>query len=306
MSTSDRPRIVRNRSSSALFPTIRVLGQQWAPHQDAYHFVLTRTWGEFFAMVAGAFVVVNTVFALLYMAQPGSIANAHDGSFEDMFYFSVQTLATIGYGAMAPATRYGHMVVVIEALTGMIGVALITGLTFAKFARPTARVLFSKNIVLCQRDGVPHLMFRLANFRHNQIVEAQLRVMVVVMERTREGDTMRRQIELPLVRANSPLFMLTWIAMHRIDEASPFQGEGALERLRARDAEIYLSVTGLDETIAQTIHARCRYALDDIVPNARFCDVLTTLEDGTRLIDYRRFDEVEPLEPLATEAPKAA
>jgi inward rectifier potassium channel len=292
--------------SNGIFPTIRVLGHQWAPHQDAYHFVLTRTWGEFFALVAGVFIVVNTLFALLYMAQPGSIANAHDGSFEDMFYFSVQTLATIGYGAMAPATRYGHMVVVIEALTGMIGVALTTGLTFAKFARPTARVLFSKNIVLCPRDGVPHLMFRLANFRHNQIVEAQLRVMVVVMERTREGDTMRRQMELPLVRSNSPLFMLTWIAMHRIDEASPFHGEGALERLRAREAEIYLSVTGLDETIAQTIHARSRYALDDIVPNARFADVLTTLEDGTRLIDYRRFDEVEPLEPLATQEPKAA
>ena len=277
-------------------PRIRAIGQRFAPHEDAYHYVLTRTWTEFFLLMGLAFLGANALFATLYWVAPGSVSNARPGSFEDAFFFSVQTMATIGYGGMTPVTRYAHIVVTIEAMTGILSVALITGITFAKFARPTARVLFSDNVILAPRNGVPHLMFRVANWRHNLVAEAQLRVIVLVSEKTREGETLRRQIELPLVRDRTPLFALTWTVMHLVDEQSAFFGPDALARLRAVNAEIYVTLTGLDEAMGQ-IHAQHSYRLDDIVANVRFADVLSQRPDGTRELDYRSFQELVPLAP---------
>jgi len=278
-------------------PHIEALGRRWTPHEDLYHQVLNRSWGQLFLLITVGFLAANAFFAVFYWVAPGSVANARPGSFEDAFFFSVQTMATIGYGGMAPATRFGHIVVTVEALTGVLSIALVTGITFSKFARPTARVLFCEKVVLAPRDGVPHLMFRMANWRHNQVVEAQLSVVLLVTERTREGEVLRRQIDLPLVRDRTPLFALSWTAMHRVDEQSPFHGPDALARLRALDAEIFLSLTGLDEVMGQ-IQARCGYKLDDVVPNARFADVISILPDGTRRIDYRRFHDVVPIDTL--------
>jgi inward rectifier potassium channel len=207
----------------------------------------------------------------------------------------VQTIATIGYGGMYPLTRYAHIVVVIEAMTGMLGIAVITGLTFTRFARPSARVLFCNKITITPRDGVPHVMFRMANWRRNRIVEAQLRVVLLVTERTREGEMLRRQVDLPLVRDRTALFFLTWTAMHKIDAESPFHGPAAMDKLAERRTEIYLSLMGFDETIGQTIHARHEYTLSDIVPGARFADVLGSDERGRFQIDYSKFHDVVPL-----------
>src|SRR5450631_41357 len=276
---------------------VKAIGLERAPHKEVYHFVLGRTWPVFFLLVAAVFVVTNMLFAWLYLAEAGSIDNARPGSFEDDFYFSVQTLATIGYGGMTPVTRYAHVVVALEAIVGILMVALITGITFTRFARPSARVLFSNKVVISPRDGVPHVMFRMANWRRNRIVEARLSAVLLVTERTREGDVMRKQIDLPLVRSKTNVFFLTWSAMHLVDDKSPFYGIDALERLRVQQAELYLGLTGLDETIGQTIHVRKQYTLDDIVPGARFADVLSTSEDGTRIIDYRKFHDVVELGP---------
>ena len=275
-------------------PAIVTRGQQVYLFEDLYHKVLAMPWWRFFAYAAVGWLGANVAFACLYDASPGCVANA--AGFEDDFYFSVQTLATIGYGGMYPATRYGHFVVVLEALMGTLGVALIVGVTFAKFARPTARVVFSDKVVCNVRDGVPHLVFRLANWRSNMVVEGQLRIMLLLLERTKEGDIIRIPHEVPLVRDRTALFAMTWTPMHRIDERSPFWGgETALEKLRERRGEIFLAFTGLDETIGQPIHARHRYRLEDIVYNARFVDVLTIQDDGTRVIDYASFHEVELL-----------
>jgi inward rectifier potassium channel len=271
---------------------VKAIGVERAFHKDIYHFVLGRTWPQFFLLVSLVFVVTNMLFAWLFLAEPGAIANVRPGSFEDAFYFSVQTLATIGYGGMYPASRYGHAIVAVEAIVGILMVALITGITFTRFARPSARVLFSDKVVISPRDGVPHVMFRMANWRRNRIVEARLGVTLLVTERTREGDVMRRQIDLPLQRDKTNVFFLTWTAMHVVDERSPFFGPDALDRLRAQQAEIYLALTGLDETIGQTIHVRKQYLLDDLVPHARFADVLSTHPDGRRVIDYRKFHDV--------------
>jgi inward rectifier potassium channel len=280
---------------SSRLPTTRVLGRKASFAEDFYHTVLTRPWWQFFTMVACVFVMTNAVFALIYASRPGAIANARPGSLEDAFFFSVQTMATIGYGSMAPVSLFAHVMVTIEAIIAMLGGALVTGLTFAKFSRPTARVLFANNMVIGPRDGVPHLMFRMANWRHNTILEAQLRFILLVEERTREGQVWRRPVELPLVRDRTPLFGMTWTAMHCIDETSPFFGEGAMDRLRARKAEIFLSLLGMDETFAQQVHARHSYKLADIIPNAYFADVLSIEADGTRVIDYADFHEVVPI-----------
>jgi inward rectifier potassium channel len=275
-------------------PRVRAVGQRFAPHEDLYHYVLTRSWSEFFALLSLAFVAANALFAFFYWLAPGSVANARPGSFEDAFFFSVQTMATIGYGGMTPVTRFAHIMVTIEAMTGILSVALITGITFAKFARPTARVLFSDKVILAARNGVPHLSFRVANWRHNLVSEAQLRVIILITETTREGETLRRQVDMPLVRDNTPLFALSWTVMHVIDRQSPFFGPDALERLRAGNAEIFVTLTGLDEAMGQ-IHAQHSYKLDAIVTNVRFADVLTLRSDGLREIDYRHFHDVVPL-----------
>jgi inward rectifier potassium channel len=256
---------------------------------------LKARWSAFFALVTGAFVLINTMFGIVYWAMPGAIANARPGSFADAFFFSVQTVATIGYGNMSPQTGLAHVVVGIEALVGILCTALITGITFAKFAKPTARVLFCEKAVVGPRNKVPHLQFRMANWRHNELAEAQLRVILLMQETTVEGESIRVPRELKLVRDRTAFFILSWTALHAIDESSPFYGEGAMDKLRAMNAEIFVSLSGLDETIGQTIHARYRYSLDDIVFNARFADVLTTGPDGIRTLDYRSFHKVLPV-----------
>jgi inward rectifier potassium channel len=269
---------------------ISTIGHRSSPFDDLYHRVLRWPWWAFFSALVAGFLSINLFFATLYWLSPGAVSHVFD--FEDAFYFSVQTLATIGYGTMAPQTRYAHVVVVVEALTGILSVAVVTGATFAKFARPTARVLFAKAAVVYPRDGVPHLMFRMANWRQNSVVEAQLRAIVLISETTAEGERLRRPLELQLVRDRTAVFQLSWTAMHRIDDKSPFFGDGAIERLRGQEAEMFLSLSGLDETVGQTIHARYRYAIEDIVWNARFADVFSVLPDGKRVIDYTHFHEI--------------
>jgi inward rectifier potassium channel len=300
-----RARRARSNKRRARLPTVRAVGRPWEPQKDIYHFLLGRSWFAFFCAVALGFLTANAMFAVVYMSQPGGISGARPGSFEDAFFFSVQTMATIGYGAMSPVTRFAHIIVTVEALVGILTVALVTGITFSKFSRPSARIVFSEKMVIAPRNGVPHLMFRLANWRQNQVLEAQLRLILLVTERTLEGETLRRPHELPLVRERNALFSLTWLAMHKIDEHSPFFGPDALPRLRAAGAQIFASLYGVDETVGQNIHARYPYTLDDIVGDARFVDLLVDLPDGTRQLDYRVFHDIEALPSSAARSPAA-
>lgn len=179
---------VRLKEDNSALPPMTVTGRRTSPWDDAYHYILSASWTRFLLLASAAYLALNALFACVYLAAPGSIAHAREGSFEDAFFFSVQTMATIGYGGMMPATRLGHVFVTTEALIGILFTTLLTGLAFAKFARPTARVLFSDKAVIGPRDGVPHLMFRLANWRHNLVVEAQLRVLLLRTHTTLEVD----------------------------------------------------------------------------------------------------------------------
>jgi inward rectifier potassium channel len=274
---------------------VDIRGQDARWYDDVYHRLLVIPWWQFFGLIALVFVIANALFGAIFLLEPGSIAGARPGSYSDAFFFSVQTLATIGYGSMYPATLYAQCVMALEALLGLMSVALMTGLTFAKFARPTARVLFAERFVISRVNGVPHVMFRMANWRGNLIVEAQLRVVILIEERTAEGETFRRPFELPLVRDRNATFILSWTAMHKVDESSIFFGDDPLAKARAMNAQIFLSLSGLDETIGQTIHARYNYSLDDCAVNARFADVVTPQHDGSRVVDYSFFHDVVPL-----------
>lgn len=291
---NDHPHVRFSNRPSGVIPAFRTIGRQVAPWEDVYHALLSMSWLRFFAVIIAIFFSVNLFFACLYATEPNGIANARSQNVEDAFYFSVQTFATIGYGYMAPVTRWTNALVVVESFSGILLTAVVTGLAFARLSRPGAKVLFSQNAVVNNFNGEPHLMFRMANWRQNNVLEAQLKVILLVMERTQEGHEMRIPIEVPLVRQSSSVFILSWTAMHRITPDSPFFGPDALDRLRARKAEIFLALTGLDETTGQTIHARHRYSLDDVLFHTRFVDVLRVLPDGTRELDYRGFHRTEP------------
>ena len=298
---TERKRKRRPFDAQAGIPRVVAVGRKLVAYEDAYHWILTRTWELFFTTVALAFALVNLVFAGIYSIEAGAIRNAD--TFLDRYFFSVQTLSTIGYGVMYPATRWANVVVSIEAFVGLLFAALVTGLTFSRFARPTGRIQFSERLVIGLRNGVPHLMFRMANYRHNQVAEVTLHAMLLVKEKTSEGDVIRLPHQLSLVRGFNPMFSHSWMALHRIDGSSPFFGDDAMDRFRRDGFELYLTLTGTDPTLAQTIHARARYTLDDIVVNARFADILRVEADGTRVVEYDRFDEIEELErpPPASE-----
>ena len=262
---------------------------------DLYHKLLTISWPRFLGYIGLAFLAINFLFAMAYLAGGDGIENAQPGSFMDAFSFSVQTLATIGYGAMYPKSAYAHLLVTIEVWLGMLTTAMATGLMFARFSRPTARVLFSRVAVICPYQGVPTLMFRVANQRSSWIVEAQVRVSLLLpREITTEGHSMRRLCDLKLIRTQTPVMALTWSVMHPIDEASPLYGISA-ETLAQWDSQIIVTLIGLDDTLSQTIHTRYTYTPDCIVWNMRLVDVVTIAPDRTRQVDFAQFHDVTPL-----------
>jgi inward rectifier potassium channel len=274
--------------------SIEAIGLPRAPLLDLYHRILTMRWRSFFAFATLYYVGIHAVFAALYQLDPVAIAGG-DGSFESAYFFSVQTMMTIGYGTMSPATLYGHILVTAEAFFGLLTTAVLTGLVFAKFARPTANVLFSDKLCVHRQDGTPTLVFRMANARGNRMVEASLGVSVARTIVTQEGETFRRIIDLPLVRDHQPMFFVGWTALHRIDEKSPLFGVSP-EQLAAEDAEFLAILTGLDEDIGATLHARKAWGHDEIRWGERFVDVVygSTSEGGVRVFDYARFHDTLP------------
>jgi inward rectifier potassium channel len=269
------------------------LGLRTTPLRDLYHWLLVEPWTQFFGLVMVVYLGANLLFALGYLAIGDGIEEARPGNFADAFFFSVQTMATIGYGKMAPRGLAANVLVTLEALVGLLGLALVTGLVFAKFSRPRARVLFSRNVLITTFDGVPSLLFRMANERGNQIAEAQAHLVLLRTEATAEGEEVRRMIDLPLRRSQSAFFAFTWLIVHPITPGSPLFGETP-ESLREKDIDLVASMTGLDETLSQTIHARHAWTPDQVLWNHHFVDVLVRDPEGRRAIDYRKFHDVEP------------
>jgi inward rectifier potassium channel len=271
---------------------------------DFYHQLLTSSWISLLLKVAAAFIAVNCIFACGYLIA-GGVEHARHGSFTDAFFFSVQTMATIGYGKLIPVTLGANLLASAEALSGLVVFAVVTGLVFSKFSRPTARVRFTRNAVISLRDGVPSLMFRMANVRANQIVDAQIHVVFARQEKTLEGEEVRRFYDLDLTRYRNAIFNYSWTAIHPINQDSPLYGATA-ELLKASEADIVVSLTGIDETFSQTVYARYYYDAEEIVWGARLADITTHTPDGEFMLDFTRYDLVEPAAlPLEEVSPSA-
>lgn len=264
-----------------------------AERGDFYHRAVRVPWPQFLAFMAGGFLLINALFAGLYMLGDRSVAGAQAHSFTDHFFFSVQTLATIGYGVMFPRTMYGEMLVTVEAMIGMLGIGIMAALAFARFSLPQARIRFSKVAVVSHFDGVPTLMLRAANERRNSIIAARVQVSLLRQETTREGLSIRRFYDLKLARSETPMFSLSWLIMHPITPDSPLYQATDLGSGREEFA-LLVSMTGLDETLSQSLHARQSYFNTDIRLQHRFGDMLTVSASGDRLLDLRRIDDTVP------------
>jgi inward rectifier potassium channel len=259
---------------------------------DAFHLIMSLTWPQFFAGAITIYLLANLVFASVYFLGDNAITNAT--TFSDFFFFSVETLATVGYGSMSPGTFYGHCVATMEIITGMLSMAVITSLVFARFSKPTARILFSRVAVITPYNGVPTLMFRVANERHSYILEASASVMLVRDEETPDGHSLVRFYDLKLERARSPLFALSWLIMHTIDESSPLYGISA-QAMQDGDMRLSVTLAGTDEIFAAGINARHMYTHEYILFGRRFVDIFSEGDHPRHLyLDFQRFHDHEP------------
>ena len=296
---SEAPQNKRPVRSLALTPRGQrmalVRGQDKGRFLDFYHDLLIASWPVFFLQLAAAFLAVNLMFALLYVIDRGGIANARPGNFADAFFFSVQTLGTLGYGVMAPKTLYANLLVTVESFSGILTIALFTGIIFARFSRPFARVLFSRVAVVAPFDGIPTLIFRAANQRGEAIIDATVTVSLARQYITSEGVVMRRFQELKLLRSSNPLFALSWSVMHPIDDASPLYGLSP-EDMEAQEMEIVIMLSGVDEILSDRIYARHAYWAGEILWNRRFVDVISVHSSGRRIVNLHQFHDTHESE----------
>jgi len=262
---------------------------------DIYHLVLASSWFQFLLINVTLYIVLNLFFACFYYFGGDNILNANPNSFWDAFVFSFQTSSTIGYGHLLPANHYSDIVVVFDTISGMIFVAIVTGLTFAKFARPTARVIFSRNCVINNFRGKKTLMFRLINARDSHIVNATIKAAIVHMNDPGSEDELftEKISDLELVRSVAPVFLINWVPMHIIDSKSPLSTLTS-EDLKRGNARILISLTGIDDWSSQSIHANHIFSYENIVYDKKFVNIIERKKDGSIIMDCRKLHDLEP------------
>lgn len=275
---------------------VSTAGRRRLDLKDLYYHLVSTSWPKFFELVFGSYLLINIVFAVAYFCcGPSALEGIRRGSvfehFMDSFFFSVQTVATIGYGRISPVGLIPNLLVTIEALTGLMMVGLMTGLLFTRFSRSTAKVVFSERAIIHKENGECSFSFRLGNERLNQISEAKLFVTLVKSEVNAEGENYRKMYDLKLDRNQSPLFMLSWTAVHTINASSPLYGMTDAS-LRETGTEILVSLSGTDNAFSQPIYARFSYTADDIVWNGRFTDMLER-KDGDVRVHMDRIHEIK-------------
>lgn len=263
---------------------------------DVYASLLKMKWRYLLLLFAFSYLAINATFATVYFATGNCIKGADPNSWWDAFHFSVQTLSTIGYGGMTPMGTTGDSLVAIQSWLGILVVALFTGIVFSKFARPTARIQFSRVAVVHNYNGVPSLVFRLANERGSNIIEANLRATILLEERTAEGETMRKLHDLKVIRQFHPVLIMSWMVVHPIDEESPLYGLTE-EDMQDRFARIIVSMSGVDGIFLQVTHTHYHYNTEHIIWNAKLVNVIKPQEDGSVILDFRHFHDYMPLSP---------
>ena len=269
------------------------LRKQW--FSDLYFYCMTMRWPAFFGLLGVFFLCLNTFFAAIYYSHPDAVANLSPRGFLGDFFFSAETLATVGYGDMHPNTVFGHLVATTEIFVGMMGMAVVTGMVFARFSRPRARIVFSRHPIIRKMNGVDTLMLRAANARLNAILEASAKLRLLRHEVTPEGMKLRRIHDLVLVREQTPMFVLSWTLMHVIDENSPLRHLSA-EELASPKTLLVLSLSGTDETTSHNLQTRQVYSGQQIRRNHAYRDLVHTDADGQDHVDYQRIDDTYALD----------
>ena len=293
---ASKPQIIESNSDY----DIVVVGAPRMTIHDFYFALVRLSWPRLLLVIVGGYLGANAVFALAYLFV-GGVEGARPLSYADSYFFSIQTMGTIGYGGMVPKTFAANLLVVAESVVSLLITALSTGILFHKFSRPTARVMFAERVAISAMDGKPTLFVRIGNLRSNRILDATVRISLARSTATAEGRTFYRMVDLKLTRDRIFSLARSWSLMHVIDETSPLFEETA-ESLDAKDAEVTVSVTGIDDTWMQTVHANHRYMHHQIAWGHRQADVLS--ESGrTVTLDLRRFHEIVPDdEPSAEDA----
>lgn len=259
---------------------------------DPYYLALAMSWPAFALTAFGMLLVINLLFALLYLAQPGCIANLPPGSLSYAFFFSLETLATVGYGEMAPVTSYGHIVAAVEIFLGMAVVAVLTGLLFVRFSRPKAKILFAEQAVIGRHEGKRTLMIRVANGRMTSMSSASAELGALIA-RESEGQIYRGIQDLKLVRHRLPLFSLTWTLMHVIDEDSPISDYDA-QRFAEEDVRLFLTVKAIDDSLGSEVRSIQGYDHRAVLFDARYADAVSRDEEGRTIADLSRLSLTEP------------
>jgi inward rectifier potassium channel len=256
--------------------------------KDVYFNAMTASWPVLIASLATAFVGLNFLFALVYALGDAPVANAREG-LADLFFFSVETTSTVGYGDMHPQTDFGHIVATAENFVGMMLLAMMTGLVFARISRPRARIIFAQHPVVAKHNGVPTLMFRLANARSNFISQATAKTWMIGPNVTQEGRRLVGFEPLRLITSENPTLALSWIIFHPLEADSPLFGMDE-ETLAASEINFVVSLVGFDETSSQTVHARNVFAAQDVRFGHEYEDIIWRDEKGLRHIDYAKID----------------
>jgi inward rectifier potassium channel len=260
---------------------------------DPYHTAVSLSWPGFIGLMILAWLAINLLFATLYVLSPGDIANTRPGSFADVFFFSIETLATVGYGVMAPSTTYGHIVSAAEIVTGTAFTAIVTGVLFVRFSRPKANIVYADDAVVAMRNGKPTLMVRLASGRMSIMTSANARLFVLLAEKTDEGESFRRIHDLHLIQSHLPLFVMPWTLMHTIDETSPlFAKDGSA--LIADGARLFLTLEARDQALNALVQDMKNYMADHILFGMRYADAVTLDADGHAIADLSRVSMVVP------------
>jgi inward rectifier potassium channel len=260
---------------------------------DPFHLIATISWPAFFACLLGSELLINTMFAFLYVAVPGAIANVRPGNLADAFFFSIETLATVGYGAMVPATLYGHIVSSVEIVTGMVYAACMTGVVFIRFSKPRPKIVYADRPVVANYNGAPTLMIRLANGRANPLTDASVRLYALMTERTAEGHIFRGAKQLTLARPHFPLFALIWTLMHRIDEGSPLYGSTS-ESMAADAVRLILIFEAHDPAVSTHVHDLKGFMPESVAFGMRYSDAVHWDEQGRPIADLARISDLEP------------
>lgn len=287
---SKPPASITVRSGQFVFRKLNAT--RWDP-RDVYHWLLTLSWWAFAAVLGGIYLFVNVVFAAFYVLGGPCIAELPAGSFAGAFFFSVETLATVGYGHMYPDTTYGHVVTTAEIMVGMFGLAVVTGLIFVRFSRPTARIAFSRVMVVSAFDGQPTLMLRVANLRHHAMAEAEFRLMVSRNETIVEGEVVRRFHPLRLHFDRLITFPAALTLRHTLDAQSPLFGATAAS-LEAGDCRFMASIVCVDTVVPASVQSQQDYLSGNVRFGKRFVEIYTDDSDGRLTVDYGRLHETEP------------